>query len=190
MQKGWREHALPWPGLGGSRVEMHGVPSIGSDRPSPPRSGGSSCVATTDSTRHRLGSGAIRLGTRAGRWKCSRVFFHRRACGPHLPSPSASARAARWYASGWISWAMSRAWRPIPKAQVADLAMAGIQIDRTKTGVAVRRGRVLRLAARRLLRGSLERADITRGPVFRPADEPDREGVLRARGARGGNSPC
>jgi len=26
----------------------------------------SSCVATTDSTRHRLGSGAIRLGTRAG----------------------------------------------------------------------------------------------------------------------------
>jgi hypothetical protein len=34
--------------------------------PSPPRSGGSSCVATTDSTRHRLGSGAIRLGTRAG----------------------------------------------------------------------------------------------------------------------------
>jgi hypothetical protein len=74
------------------------------------------------------------------RWKCSRVFFHRRACGPHLPSPSASARAARWYASGWISWAMSRAWRPIPKAQVADLAMAGIQIDRTKTGVAVRRG--------------------------------------------------
>jgi hypothetical protein len=37
------------------------------------------------------------------RWKCSRVFFHRRACGPPWPAPSASARAARWHASGWIS---------------------------------------------------------------------------------------
>jgi hypothetical protein len=76
---------------------------------------------------------------------------------------------------GWIGSGISRVWRASPSAQVTDLAMAGIQIDRTKTESSMRRGRALLLvAARRRLCGSLERADITKEPVFRRGDEPDR----------------
>jgi hypothetical protein len=91
-------------GLGGSRAEIYGVLSIDSTirRHSAPVAGGPSCRAATDSTRHRLSSGAIRLGQR-----CIAGSVRESFSSPSLRAGMAFAfgerRRSDGRASGWIS---------------------------------------------------------------------------------------
>jgi hypothetical protein len=72
------------------------------DHPSPQRAGGPSCRAATDSTRHRLSSGAIRLGQR-----CIAGSIRESFSSPSLWAGMAFAfgerRRSDGRASGWIS---------------------------------------------------------------------------------------
>ena len=63
-RKGWRQHALHWPASAGLAPKLMAYCLLRLDHPSPQRAVSRAVAQRLNSTRHRLSSGAIRLGQR------------------------------------------------------------------------------------------------------------------------------
>ena len=165
-RKGWRQHALHWPASAGLAPKFMAYCLL-IDYPSPQRAGEPSCRAATDSTRHRLSSGAIRLGQRCIAGSVREVFFVAEPAGrPGLRLWAAPPQRWACFRVDQLSDKPRAAPEPQdPSRRTCHGRIQTVAEDQSRQKIW---GRVLLLAARwRPSQIVVERAGITREPAFR-----------------------